>query len=254
MDAIRMDSTSITLHWIYVAVMAASALYFFLLSRDPKGVPNYKYLIHIFVVVWSGLAYTALALGQGTVEVGDQTVYFARYVDWVVSTPLLLLSLSLTGQYTLKLEGPITAGLLGSQVVMILTGLVGDLSTGSARWIWYIAGCVALFIVLRLMWNELYVKAKEQGPELTAAYKGSAAFLTVQWLLYPTVWALGSPGLGLFGELATSAFFIFLPIISKSGFALYNLSKLRALPAYLHHGAAHPHESKTGKVVVSPNA
>ena len=246
-----MTDTAVTLHWIYVAVMAASALYIFVLSRDPRGVPKYKYLIHIFVVVWSGLAYTALALGQGTVDVGGETVYFARYIDWVVSTPLLLLSLVLTGHYTLKLEGPITAGLLGSQVIMILTGLVGDLSTGPARWVWYLAGCVALFIVIRLMWSELYVKAREQGPELTQAYKGSAVFLTVQWLLYPTVWAIGTPGLGLIDAAATTAFFIFLPIISKSGFALYNLSKLRALPDHLHRKAADPREPSTGNVVVS---
>ncbi len=247
-----MTDTSVTLHWIYVAVMALSAVIIYFMSRDPKGVPQYKYMIHIFVVIWSGLAYTALALGQGTTEVGGETVYFARYVDWVVSTPLLLLSLVLTGHYTLKLEGPITAGLLGSQVIMIVTGLVGDLSTGTARWVWYIAGCVALVIVLKLMWDELYVKAKEQGPELMQAYKGSAVFLTVQWLLYPTVWALGSPGLGLLDEMSTSAFFIFLPIISKSGFAFYNLTKLRALPDHLHYRADNPRESqREGKVMVA---
>ncbi len=239
-----MSETSTLLHWIYVAVMALSGLAFFVMSRQPRGVPRYKYMIHIFVVIWSGLAYTALALGQGTTEVGGESVYFARYIDWVVSTPLLLLSLVLTGHYTLKLEGPITAGLLGSQVIMIVTGLVGDLSTGTARWVWYLAGCVALVIVLRLMWSELYVKAEEQGPELTQAYKGSAVFLSVQWLLYPTVWAIGSPGLGLISEAATSAFFIFLPIISKSGFAFYNLGKLRALPMHLHQGAADPQESR----------
>ncbi len=247
-----MTESSTTLHWIYVAVMAASGLAIFLMSRNPKGVPSYKYLIHIFVVIWSGLAYTSIALGQGVLEVGDQTVYYARYIDWVVTTPLLLLSLVLTGHYTLKLEGPITAGLLGSQVIMVLTGLVGDLSTGPARWIWYIAGCVALLVVFRLMWSELYLKAKQQGPELTEAYKGSVVFLSVQWLLYPLVWAIGSPGLGLLDEAATTAFFIFLPIISKSGFAFYNLGKLRALPSHLHQGAADPREAEdAGKVVLA---
>lgn len=235
-----MSELNETLHWVYVGVMAASALAIFAMSRQPKGVPDYKYLIHIFVVVWSGLAYTAIALGQGTVELDGQTVYFARYVDWVVSTPLLLLSLVLTGHYTLKLEGPITAGLLGSQVIMVLAGLVGDLSSGPLRWIWYVIGCVALLVVFRLMWNELYVKADEQGPELVHAYRGSAVFLSVQWLLYPLVWALGSPGLGLLDELTTSGLFILLPIVSKSGFAFYNLSKLRALPDRLHRLAEDP--------------
>jgi len=104
--------------------MAASALAFLLMSRNPKGVPQYKYLIHTFVVIWSGLAYASLAMSQGQTEVLGQTVYYARYIDWVVTTPLLLLSLVLTGKYTIDMEGPITGGLLGSQVIMILTGLV----------------------------------------------------------------------------------------------------------------------------------
>jgi bacteriorhodopsin len=224
--------------------MFASAVAILLMARNPKGVPQYKYLIHTFVVVWSGLAYSAIAFGQGTVEIGGETVYFARYVDWVVSTPLLLLSLVLTGKYTLKLEGSITAGLLGSQVIMILTGLVADLSPAENRWYWYIAGCVALLVVYRLMWKELYEKAKIQGPELTQAYKASAIFLSVQWLLYPLVWALGAPGLGLFGELLTSVLFIILPIVSKAGFAFFNLSKLRGLPDYLHQGAADPRKAE----------
>ncbi len=235
-----MTSTDVILHWSYVAVMALSAVAILSMARKPKGVPQYKYLIHAFVVIWSGLAYSAIALGQGTIEIGGETVYFARYLDWVVSTPLLLLSLVLTGKYTLKLEGAITAGLLGSQVIMILTGLIADLSPAENRWFWYIAGCMALLVVYRLMWKELYEKAKIQGPELTAAYKGSAVFLSVQWLLYPLVWALGSPGLAIFDPLLTSVLFIVLPIVSKAGFAFYNLSKLRGLPDHLHQGAANP--------------
>ncbi len=238
-----MSNFDVLIHWAYVAVMAASAIGILLMSRQPKGVPQYKYLIHAFMVIWSGLAYSAIALGQGSVEVGGETVYFARYLDWVVSTPLLLLSLVLTGKYTLKLEGPITAGLLGSQVIMILTGLIADLSASENKWFWYIAGCVALIVVYRLMWKELYAKAKIQGPELTAAYRGSAIYLSIQWLLYPLVWVLGSTGLELFGPQLTTVLFIILPIVSKSGFSFYNLHKLRGLPNHLHQGAANPRTS-----------
>ncbi len=235
-----MTATETLLHWGYVIVMAGSAVAILLMSRNPKGVPQYKYLIHTFVLVWSGLAYSSIALGQGQTEVAGHTVYYARYLDWVVSTPLLLLSLVLTGKYTVNVRGPITAGLLGSQVIMILTGLFADLSTDdSARWFWYIAGCVALVVVLRMFWGPLYAKAAGQHSEIERVYRGSATFLTVQWLLYPTVWALGTPGLELLGPLLTTVLLIVLPIVSKAGFAFYNLSKLRALPDHLH-----PNEGK----------
>ena len=88
--------------------------------------------------------------------------------------------------------------------------------------------------VLCMFWGPLYAKAAGQHPEIERVYRGSAVFLTVQWLLYPTVWALGTPGLELLGPLLTTFLLILLPIISKAGFAFYNLSKLRALPDHLH--------------------
>jgi len=224
-----MDATHSLLHWGYALVMGLSALAFFSLSRNPRGVPPYKYLIHIFVVVWSGLAYSALAMGQGIVEAYGRDVYLPRYIDWVVTTPLLLLSLNLTGKYTINVEGPVTGGLLGSQVIMIVTGLVAELSEGFARWFWYLSGCVALVVVLALFWGKLYEKARSQGPEIESVYRASAIFLTVQWLLYPLVWALGTPGLGLFDTLTTSVLLILLPIVSKAGFGFFNLTKLRSL-------------------------
>ena len=51
-----MDATDVLLHWLYVAVMAGSAIAILLMARKPKGVPQYKYTIHAFVVIWSGLA------------------------------------------------------------------------------------------------------------------------------------------------------------------------------------------------------
>ncbi|GAA4467740.1 bacteriorhodopsin [Nibrella saemangeumensis] len=225
-----MTEYEVTLHWLYVAVMFGSAVAFMVMSRDPKTVPQYKYLIHIMVVVWSGLAYSALAMGQGTTEVAGDTVMYARYIDWVVTTPLLLLSLTLTGKYTIQMHGPVTAGLMGSQVIMIVTGLVAELSTGFAKWYWYIAGCIALLVVLWLFWGPLLEKAKSQDKAIEDVYRKSATYLTVQWLAYPLVWLIGTQGLGLLNTTATTTLFILLPIISKAGFGFFNLMLLRNLP------------------------
>lgn len=218
-----------TLHWVYVLIMFGSGVMFYALSTHPKNVPQYKYLIHVFIVVWSGLAYSALALDQGYAVVNEQKVHYARYIDWVVTTPLLLLSLTLTGKYNLKMEGTLTAALLGTQVIMIVTGLVAELSPPPQQYYWYAAGCVALGIVLHLIWGPLLHRAKAQEEDLIGVYRRSAAFLTVQWLAYPLVWLVGQPGLGLIGPAASTALFIALPVISKAGFGFYNLSLLRNL-------------------------
>jgi bacteriorhodopsin len=222
-----MNSTEIILHWLYVIVMFGSAIAFYILSNNPKGVPQYKYLIHIFVVVWSGLAYSALALDQGYAIVNEQKVHYARYIDWVVSTPLLLLSLTLTGKYNLKVEGTLTGALLGSQVIMILTGLVAELSPENVQYYWYAAGCIALVVVLYIFWGPLLEKARLQNEDIIRVYRYSAAYLTFQWIAYPVVWLIGQPGLGWLSPTVSVALFIILPIISKAGFGFFNLFLLR---------------------------
>ena len=34
-----------TMYWLYVIVMAAGAITFVVMSRNPRGVPHYEYLI-----------------------------------------------------------------------------------------------------------------------------------------------------------------------------------------------------------------
>lgn len=239
-----MSSLEITLHWVYVTIMFGSALFFQFMARDHQLVPGYKYLIHTFIVVWSGLAYAAIAFGKGQTLYDGTIVYYARYIDWVVSTPLLLLSLNLTGKYSISMQGTVTAALLGSQVIMIITGLVAELSTGTAQWFFYAAGCVALAVVLYIIWSPLYQKASSQGDAIRYVYRKSALFLTIQWLAYPLIWMLGAPGLGMLDKEGTTVFFIILPIISKAGFGFYNLSLLRSLPLDIRQKVYEDHSQK----------
>ena len=64
--------------WFYVACMAAGALLFFTWSRRPSGVPQFEYAVAMAIPIWSGLAYTSLALGQGTLLVDGREVQVAR--------------------------------------------------------------------------------------------------------------------------------------------------------------------------------
>ena len=117
-----MTQLEITLHWIYVAIMFGSAIVFSVWSRNPKHIPPHKYLLHILIVVWSGLAYSAIALDQGYLFSEGQKVVYARYIDWIISTPLLVMALSFTGMLLVDKVGWLKGSLLFTQVVMIATG------------------------------------------------------------------------------------------------------------------------------------
>lgn len=218
--------------WLYVACMAAGALIIMAWSRDPRGVPHFEYAAAAFIPVWSGLAYMASALGQGIMEVGGREVYLTRYADWVVTTPLLLAALAWTAMFYTRKHTSLIVVIMGADVIMILSGLIADLTTDEpVKWLWYIIGCVCLLTIFYVTWGPLLRIARSQGPELGKAYAKVAGYLTVLWIGYPTVWALGPSGLGVIGPVTDVALFVILPILSKVGFSLLDLSELRKLGA-----------------------
>ncbi len=184
-----------TLHWVYVALMVGGALLFWVWSRDPKGVPQYEYSIAMMIPLWSALAFTAM--------------FFQ---------PKEKRSLTLLGS------------LVGADVVMILCGLLADLSASPAiRLTWFLCGMGAFVAVVYLIWGPLRRVATEGGPELAAGYSRLTTFLSVLWVCYPTIWALGPSGLGLLGQPLETALFVFVPFLSKVGFSILDLSFLRQL-------------------------
>lgn len=228
---------------LYVACMAGGALLFYTWSRSPRGVPQYEYAIATFIPVWSGLAYLAIAFGQGTVVVAGSPVHVARYLDWLVTTPLLLLALALTAMFrSERKDTTLIAALLGADVVMILAGLIADLTPGGpVQWIWYGIGCAALLVIFALAWGPLRRIAEAHGEDLGRAYRGVATFLTVLWIGYPLGWALGPSGLGFWDGSVDMWWFVLLPILSKVGFSIYDLGALRRLgshPAHEGHRSA----------------
>ncbi|KAB8333665.1 lactococcin [Scytonema tolypothrichoides VB-61278] len=214
---------------VYVLAMAAGALLFVSWSRNPRGVPQYEYLIATFIPVWSGMAYLAMAFDQGKVAVDGQITYYARYLDWVVTTPLLLLALALTAMYRIKKDKTLIAALVGADVVMILTGLIADLSPTPLRYIWYFLGVAAFLVILYLVWVPLKAKADSQGPEIGGIFRRVAGLLSVLWVAYPLTWILGPSGVGLLNQTLDTALFTLVPILSKVGWSIVDLSSLRAL-------------------------
>ena len=224
--------------WVYVACMAAGAALFLYWSTDPRGVPRYEYLIATMIPVWSGLAYTAMAFGEGRTEVDGQVTYWARYADWAVSTPLLLTGLALTGMATVPKNLTLIGGLVAADVVMIGCGLVADLSDRPAmRWTFYAAGLFAFAIVLWLIWGPVKAVADRQDDRVSRLYRHMALFLTVLWFGYPLIWLVGPSGVRLIGQTAETALFVALPVVSKVVFSFFDLRGLRSLglPFYDEH-------------------
>ena len=148
----------------------------------------------------------------------------------MVTTPLLLTALWMTATTRLdkRPHVPTLITLVSADVVMILSGLVADLSEGSARLVFYGIGVVALLVVFWTTFTSLRRVAHEHA-EVGRIYDKVATYLALFWVGYPLTWILGPSGLGVVGQDVDTALFILLPIFSKVGFSIYDLGLLRKL-------------------------
>ncbi len=88
---------------------------------------------------------------------------------------------------------------------------------------------IALLIILYIIWFPLKKIATPLSEELGRHYSRTALYLTLFWIAYPTVWLIGPSGLGITQSIVDLLTFIILPVFSKVGFSILDLSGLRKL-------------------------
>nr|WP_197983125.1 bacteriorhodopsin [Sphingomonas sp. CFBP 13728] len=221
------DQTAFLIGFSVMSV-ASLAIYATGKRTHPSG---HHTLLHASVPFIAATAYLAMAFGIGTLINSDgSATYLARYVDWSVTTPILLSGLVLLAFHEHGKTGEV-GGYLTSVIVldvlMIVTGLISSLAAPSlAKWIWYGWSCVAFLGVLYLLWGPLRLQAVSRGAALGAAYAKNLIFLTVIWFLYPIVFLVGPEGLKLITDPASVWAFLIMDIIAKVGYAFYAAANL----------------------------
>ncbi|MEW2375538.1 bacteriorhodopsin [Micromonospora sp. NPDC047812] len=217
--------------WMYVAAMAGGVVLFTRWRADPCGVPLSEYRVAIAVPLWSGSWYLVLALGGGRTEVAGHDLYWARYVDWSVTSPLLLVALMLTATHALPgRRWRLTSALIGMNLLVFLCGLVAELTADAAvRYTLFTIGVLALLGLYGLIWGPLRTHAYRQPKEIAAVYREAALLLSVLWVGYPLFWFIGPAGVGLISSATTSLLFVVLSILTKVGWSILDLGRLRAL-------------------------
>jgi bacteriorhodopsin len=208
--------------WIGTAGMFLGTLYFIargwgLRDREQKQF----YVITIFITAIASAAYFSMATGFGLtqIQLGGRVldIYWARYADWLFTTPLLLLDLALLA----KADRNTILTLLGLDVFMIGTGLVGALVTSSAaiRIAWWGISTAALLFLLYFLVGALREAATQQSTEVRRLTGRLRNMLIVLWLAYPVVWILGTEGtIGLLPLYWETAAFMVLDLTAKVGF------------------------------------
>ena len=215
-----------------MAMMAASVFFFFELSNTSQ-----KWRTSVLV---SGLITFIAAVHYYYMrgyhlETGESPTFF-RYVDWILTVPLMCVEF-----YLITKKAGAKIGLLWklifASLVMLVTGYFGETISRDNSVMWGVISGAAYFYIAYLIWfGEVAQLAQTAGPQVAKATRVLAWFVLVGWAIYPLGYILGTPG-GLFGiqlvtdpKAAVAAMDIVYNIadaINKIGFGLviYSLSR-----------------------------
>lgn len=209
--------TETTWLWIGTLGMLAGSILLFITGGSRTQDEEGHTLLHGFVPLFAAVAYFSMAVHQGSITLaGNREFLFARYIDWSVTTPALLLALSMTALHGAHRRAGLVAGLLTADVVMIVTGLFFGLSDDPlAKWTWYITSCVAFLGVYYVLFGQMRKEAQARDDARRSAYNRNLPILSILWLLYPIVVILGPDGLGYWSATLATALITIIDLVAK---------------------------------------
>lgn len=219
--------------WLWIGTLGmigGSALLFLTGGRRTQDEEGHT-IAHGIVPLIAAVSYLAMALHQGSmtlpfsVGTGEREFLFARYIDWSLTTPILLLGLTMTALHGAHRRAGLVAGLLASDVVMILTGLFYGMSVDPfAKWMWFITSCAAFLAVYYILFGAVRAEAMARDSERRSAYSRNVPILSVLWLLYPIFVFFGPDGVYWWSATFTTALIIILDLTSKVAYGFISMA------------------------------
>ena len=197
-----------------IAVMGAATLFFWLgrsqVSDAYKpavtitGLVTAIALYHYFRIAESWEAAYVFTEAGGLQASGEPFNDAYRYVDWLLTVPLLMVELILV----MKLSSSETwskatrLGLLAA--VMIVLGYPGEISTDAGtRWLWWGLSMIPFLWIVYELFVGLSKSIQSQPENVRGLVDGARWLVLASWAFYPVVFIF--PMIGLTGDVANVA-------------------------------------------------
>ena len=214
--------------WLTTAIMLLGGFAILLTGKRRTQAEELQTVLHGIVPIIAACSYFAMAVGQGAVILpihsaaaaastdAGRIFYFARYIDWFITTPLLLVSLAFNAMHAGPKRIGAIVGIVLSDVIMIVTALFfGASEIPALKWIWFIISCVAFLGVYYVIWVSLLQANRLERDDVQASYRRNATILSVIWLIYPLVLLVAPDGLYLIGDTAAIVAIMILDVLAK---------------------------------------
>lgn len=218
-----------------LAVMSAATIFLWF-SRSHVA-PAYRMAVTISGLVTAIAAYhylqimlsweSAFSVSNGTLEVtGSPFNQAYRYVDWLLTVPLLLIELILVMRLARGETISKSVWLGGAAALMIILGYPGEVaeSSGTRLTFWVLSMIPFIYIVYQLVVG-LKSSINKQPENVRGLINGAATLVVVSWLFYPIVFLF--PLIGFTGGAAITAVevgYTIADIVAKAVFGILILA------------------------------
>lgn len=226
---------SITVHasdWYFAvcAIMGVSTLIFMGMAMTKPQTHRLFHYITAGITAVACIAYFSMGsdLGQSPIQAefvrpgraavaaaGTREIFWVRYIDWFVTTPLLLTDLLLTA----GVPWPTLLITLLADEIMIVTGLVGALTSSSYKWGFWTFGMFAFFFVVYELLIDARRHANALGGAVQSTFMRCGVLTIVLWFLYPIAWGLSEGGNVIHPD-SEAVFYGILDVFAKPGFGI----------------------------------
>lgn len=245
---LSMEGVTMYLFWLGTVAMGAGAMYFWL-QRKTVGV-QYQTAVTVAGIICAVAAFHYWRMSgiylEGVAslfnENGDRipgavikqfpTSY--RYIDWLITVPLLVMEFPLLLNMGKK-GHELFKGLVFWSLVMLVTAWVAEESPtgGQQWWTWYAVSCGAWLYIVYMLFTKVTEAMATAPASIQESLKTMRLFVLVGWVIYPLgfLMALG----GTNGESWREVCYNIADVINKVFFGLVCYQGVRALDADKAH-------------------
>lgn len=182
------DFVGISFWLISMALVASTA--FFFLERDRVS-PKWKTSLTVSGLVTLVAAVHYFYMREVWVTTGSTPTVF-RYIDWLITVPLLMVEFYLILSAIAKVPGGVFWRLMIGTLVMLVGGYVGEAGYVNTM-IAFIVGMLGwVFILYEIFAGEASkINAQSAPPSVQSAFKTMRLIVTFGWAIYPVGYFFG---------------------------------------------------------------
>jgi bacteriorhodopsin len=204
-------------------IAALVLLYLAVFYGDPS-----KFVRTFFVIATAALAYYAKCSGLGELNMfGMEHVPIVRYLDWILTTPIMLSELCHIGHAADETYDMV----IGCDLLMLSCGIASALIPASSKSteknIFFFAGSIFFAIMVFVLHRDVANgTAQHLSPPIQALFQNLSILTISAWSVYPLVCGLGRAHLGVISVPAEDTLICVLDMVSKIGmeaFIIYSV-------------------------------